>query len=119
MTFPYLPKELINIILEYDGRIKYRNGKYMNQLDLDKKWKDNIQFNILHKNYLIKKYPLNYKKKVINIFIYEPWSCNCKEWICKKCIGVDIKFIFEDISMDVYKFNLIIEYSNNRNPYYH
>jgi hypothetical protein len=24
------PKELINIIIEYDGRIKYRNGKYIN-----------------------------------------------------------------------------------------
>ena len=27
--FPYLPKELIHIILEYDGRIKYRRGKYI------------------------------------------------------------------------------------------
>ncbi len=25
-----LPKEIINMILEYDGRIKYRHGKYMN-----------------------------------------------------------------------------------------
>ena len=25
-----LPKELLHIILEYDGRIKYRNGKYVN-----------------------------------------------------------------------------------------
>lgn len=25
-----LPKELINIILQYDGRIKYKNGKYIN-----------------------------------------------------------------------------------------
>jgi hypothetical protein len=46
MIIPYLPKELINIILEYDGRIRYRNGKYINQLNLDKKWKDNIQFSI-------------------------------------------------------------------------
>ena len=28
--FPYIPKELINIILEYDGKIKYKNGKYIN-----------------------------------------------------------------------------------------
>ena len=27
-----LPLELIHYILEYDGRIKYRNGKYMNQI---------------------------------------------------------------------------------------
>ena len=39
MIFSYLPKELINIILEYDGKIKYRNGIYMNQLDLDKNGK--------------------------------------------------------------------------------
>tara|TARA_Y100000389_G_C17437588_1_gene506500 strand:+ start:1407 stop:1757 length:351 start_codon:yes stop_codon:yes gene_type:complete len=25
-----LPKELVHIILEYDGRIKYRNGEYIN-----------------------------------------------------------------------------------------
>ena len=30
MIFPYIPKELVNIILEYDGRIKYRNGEYIN-----------------------------------------------------------------------------------------
>lgn len=28
-----IPKELINIILDYDGRIKYRNGKYINTID--------------------------------------------------------------------------------------
>jgi hypothetical protein len=26
----YIPKELLHIILEYDGRIKYKNGKYTN-----------------------------------------------------------------------------------------
>jgi len=30
-----LPTELINRILEYDGRIKYRNGKYMNRISQD------------------------------------------------------------------------------------
>jgi membrane carboxypeptidase/penicillin-binding protein PbpC len=30
MEVPYIPKELLHIILEYDGRIKYRNGKYVN-----------------------------------------------------------------------------------------
>jgi hypothetical protein len=27
---PYIPKELLNKILEYDGRIKYRKGCYVN-----------------------------------------------------------------------------------------
>jgi len=30
MKVPTLPKELLHIILEFDGRIKYRNGKYVN-----------------------------------------------------------------------------------------
>lgn len=29
MNFPYIHKELVNIILEFDGRIKYRNRKYV------------------------------------------------------------------------------------------
>ena len=33
MNVPYIPKELLHIILEYDGRIKYRNGKYINIID--------------------------------------------------------------------------------------
>jgi hypothetical protein len=32
MSFPYIPKELLHIILDYDGRIKFRKGKYMNQI---------------------------------------------------------------------------------------
>lgn len=30
VSFPYIPTELVNIILEYHGRIKYKNGKYTN-----------------------------------------------------------------------------------------
>jgi hypothetical protein len=30
MIVPYIPTELINIIFEYDGRIKYRQGEYVN-----------------------------------------------------------------------------------------
>ena len=29
------PLEIVHRILEYDGRIKYRNGKYMNQISQD------------------------------------------------------------------------------------
>jgi len=30
MKFSYIPEELLHIILSYDGRIKYKNGKYVN-----------------------------------------------------------------------------------------
>jgi hypothetical protein len=33
MKVSTIPKELLDIILEYDGRIKYRNGKYINIID--------------------------------------------------------------------------------------
>ena len=30
MTDLYVPKDIVNIILQYDGRIKYKNGEYIN-----------------------------------------------------------------------------------------
>lgn len=38
----YLPREIINIILEYTGVIKYRNGKYMNQI-----LRDDIRYHMI------------------------------------------------------------------------
>ena len=37
MNIKYLPNELIDLILEYNGNIKKRVGKYINQLNLQNK----------------------------------------------------------------------------------
>lgn len=45
----YLPKDLIDIVLEYDGRIKYKKGKYVNIIQ-----KNDLRYNII-KNIINKK----------------------------------------------------------------
>ena len=39
-----LPLEIVHKILAYDGRIKYRNGKYMDQI-----CKDDYRYHLLRK----------------------------------------------------------------------
>jgi hypothetical protein len=42
MEFQYIPKDALNIILEYYGRIKYKNGEYVNVLH-----KEDYRYNII------------------------------------------------------------------------
>jgi hypothetical protein len=51
-----IPTDLLNIILEYDGRIKYKNGKYINII-----YKNDERYNII--NSIIKK-KLEIMKKI-------------------------------------------------------
>ena len=57
MKVPYIPTELLDIILQYDGRIKYKNGKFAN---------------IIHKNderYNIIKPIISKKMKIIETIV--------------------------------------------------
>jgi hypothetical protein len=42
MQSQYIPEELIHIILAYDGRIKYKNGKYVDIIH-----KNDVRYNII------------------------------------------------------------------------
>ena len=43
MKVSYIPEELLHIILEYDGRIKYKNGKYLDIIH-----KNDERYNIIN-----------------------------------------------------------------------
>jgi len=67
MSFPYLPNELIHKVLEYDGRICYKNHRY--QINVDNKMFSCIKHNISSKHFILKSLPfscriLNSVKKI-------------------------------------------------------
>jgi hypothetical protein len=50
-----LPKEIVNIIIQYDGRIKYRRGKYVNQLNIENKKYDLLNKFFINKTHIFNK----------------------------------------------------------------
>jgi hypothetical protein len=50
----YIPSDLINIILEYDGRIKYRRGNYVNIIHKHDERYDIIKPDIIEKIEIMK-----------------------------------------------------------------
>ena len=60
----YIPRELLHIILEYDGRIKYRKGMYINSIQ-----KNDYRYDIIT--------PLIYTKlKVMENIEYQILFCS-------------------------------------------
>jgi hypothetical protein len=72
MLVPYIPKELLNLILEYDGRIKYRKGEYIHkkmetiqtiQLEEGQGFYFEFRFDICNESGLCYDYNFSYKNK--------------------------------------------------------
>jgi hypothetical protein len=59
MIVPYIPKELVNIILEYDGRIKYRKGEYVNIIHKTDNRYDKLKGIIHKKKEILKNIQIN------------------------------------------------------------
>lgn len=53
----YIPKELVNIILEYDGRLIYKNGKY--KLNLNNSMYNCIKLNMVIKKKIVREFPFH------------------------------------------------------------
>ena len=66
LRYNELSKEIINIILEYDGRIKYRNGKYIDQINIEDKIYNSIKEKIKKDLSLVKR--INYNVKLSNYY---------------------------------------------------
>ena len=75
------PLEIVHHILEYDGRIKYRNGKYMNQIATD----DN-RYKLLQTIPLIQPYHDSYNSSndTFNYFSINMISPNKKYYLFKQ-----------------------------------
>lgn len=58
--FENIPRDILQIILEYDGRIKYRNGKYMNQIE-----KTDSRYDMLKNITTLTPFKLHYDNNIV------------------------------------------------------
>ena len=84
---PYIPTELLDIILQYDGKIKYKNGKFVNIIH-----KNDERYNII-KSIMTKKMKIMGTIELCDSGFYFEFCFN----ICKR-IGLvyDYNFSFKD-----------------------
>jgi len=66
MTEKNIPTEVVHIILEYDGRLKFHKGKY--KLNLDHERHDSLHYCLKHKKIVAETFPI-YTKNVKHIYM--------------------------------------------------
>ena len=62
MNGKYIGKDVLNIILEYDGRIKYKKGEYVDIIH-----KNDLRYNIITP--IINKKIQFYQKSIVYIYV--------------------------------------------------
>ena len=87
-----LPIELINIILQYDNIIKYRNGIFINQININ-----NLKYNLIEENIKNKLKIISKTKVTNNSFIIDTV-------ICKKGFNIRYNYFYNKINNSVYTF---------------
>ena len=87
-----LPIEILNLIFQYDNIIKYRNGIFMNQININ-----NLKYNLIKKNIENKLKVISKTKLTYNGFIIDGI-------ICKKGFNIKYDYFYNKINNSVYTF---------------
>jgi len=87
MKAPYIPTELLDEILQYDGRIKYKNGKFINIIH-----KNDERYNII-KPIVNKKIKIMEKTELCDSGFYFEFCFNIHK---HKGLVYDFNFSYKD-----------------------